>query len=360
MSEPRSNVIATSDELTLAEQIRQLGLALGFQDVRFGPANTEQHRDHFESWLTKTYHGDMTWLERNSDKRFRGADLLPGTLTAISVRMDYLPTDTRPEKTLQDSSLAYVSQYALGRDYHKVLRKRLKDYAEKISDLAGQHHYRPFVDSAPIMERQLAVQSGMGWQGKNTLLLAPGTGSWFFLGELFTDLELPHDLPTTAEHCGSCERCLIACPTDAFVSENLLDARKCISYLTIEHKGAIPVELRSLMGNRIYGCDDCQLVCPHNGKSQATSEPDFSARAALSELTLVEAFSWSEPEFLANTEGSAIRRIGYEQWLRNVAVALGNGPATAQAIEALNNRFGKHSALLDDHILWALTRLRGR
>jgi epoxyqueuosine reductase len=274
--------------------------------------------------------------------------------------MDYWPNTTDSESVLTDPEKAYISRYALGRDYHKVLRKRLVQYAAAIETLAGKHGARPFVDSAPVMERQLAEQSGLGWIGKNTLLLSPGNGSWFFLGELCTDLKLPQDPPTIAGHCGSCQQCLIDCPTDAFVSEGVLDSRKCISYLTIEFSGSIPVELRPKMGNRIYGCDDCQLVCPHNRKAPETEEADFSPRHQLDDVTLLELFLWDEKTFLQKMEGSPIRRIGYPQWQRNIAIALGNGPFKEEVLEALQRAVQTEHAVLKEHVEWAIHQLEER
>ncbi len=354
----QSALISTDSPLTLAEQIRQLGLGLGFADVRFGPADSEQHRAGFEQWLAKGYHGEMKWLENNNDKRFNAAKLQPGTKTVISVRMNYWPDNTNSKAVLNNPEMAYVSRYALGRDYHKVLRKRLVKFAKAIGDLAEQDSYRPFVDSAPMMERQLAEQSGMGWIGKNTLLLTPGQGSWFFLGELCTDLELPFDPPSEKGHCGSCNQCLTDCPTDAFVAPGVLDAERCISYLTIEYDGSIAEELRPMMGNRIYGCDDCQLVCPHNSKAPNSEEADFEPRHELDQISLLELFSWDESTFLNNTEGSAIRRIGFQKWQRNIAIALGNGPSNDATINALNARLGQCSSLVDEHIHWALNQLK--
>lgn len=300
----------------------------------------------------------MDWLKRNLDKRFDASALHPDTRTVICVRMDYWPGQVQGEEQLKRPDKAYISRYALGRDYHKVMRKRLTQFARAISDLAGEHGARPFVDSAPVMERQLAEQSGLGWIGKNTLLLSPGHGSYFFLGELCTSLSLPFDPPNPMAHCGSCQQCLTDCPTDAFVSAGVLDATRCISYLTIEYDGTIPLELRPLMGNRIYGCDDCQLVCPHNRKAPETHEADFEPRHQLDDIDLVTLFNWDEATFLKNTEGSAIRRIGFAQWQRNLAIALGNGTATQKAIDALQAGLGRSSELVDEHIHWALDRLR--
>lgn len=353
----RSNTISTYDPLTLAEQIRELGRSLGFQAVTFADPSTEQHRQTFEQWLAAGYAGEMDWMKRNLDKRFDASALHPQTRTVICVRMDYWPQQADGMAQLEKPDKAYISRYALGRDYHKVMRKRLSRFAAGITELAGEHGARPFVDSAPVMERQLAEQSGLGWIGKNSLLLAPGHGSTFFLGELCTSLKLPADSADPAAHCGSCNQCLIDCPTDAFVSEGVLDATRCISYLTIEHSGAIPLSLRALMGNRIYGCDDCQLVCPHNRKAPTTTESDFEPRHQLDDMDLISMFCWDEATFLKNTEGSAIRRIGFEQWQRNLAVALGNGPATDAARRALSDGLGQVSELVDEHIRWALDRL---
>ncbi|TXR54125.1 tRNA epoxyqueuosine(34) reductase QueG [Reinekea thalattae] len=358
--QPTNSIIATSGELTLAEQIRQLGLNLGLQAVHFSSPSTDEHELRFQQWLDAGHHGEMDWLQRNKDKRFHGGQLHPGTKTVISVRMDYLPDGAPPFNILSDPNKAYVARYAVGRDYHKVLRKRLTLFAKQIAQLAGEHGYRPFVDSAPVMERQLAEKSGMGWIGKNTLLLAPGAGSWFFLGELFTDLELPFDEPFEKNHCGSCQECLVKCPTDAFTQAGVLDARKCISYLTIEYSGSIPVDLRSKMGNRIYGCDDCQLVCPHNNKADTSAESDFTPRHQLDQASLTDLFSWDETTFLSRTEGSPIRRIGYQQWLRNIAIALGNGEPSHQVIQLLSNKLGCYSELLDEHLRWAIEQLEQR
>lgn len=347
--------IDTLDLTALAERIKAEARRLGFQAVHIGPANTEAHRPAYEAWLAEGYNGEMAWMERNLDKRFDGAALHPGTERAISVRLDYRPEGPM-QAVLDDPTKAYISRYALGRDYHKVMRKRLTRLGRTIESWVGAHGFRAFVDSAPVMERQLAQQSGMGWLGKNSLLLNKTAGSWFFLGELFTNLPLPVDEPFETEHCGSCDRCMTVCPTDAFVDEGVLDARRCISYLTIEHSGPIPVELRPLMGNRIYGCDDCQIVCPFNSFSDPSPEADFQPRHQLDQADLLTLFNWSEDEFLSNTEGSAIRRIGYQQWLRNLAVALGNAPTRTEITEALLARRTEVSELVREHLDWALRR----
>jgi epoxyqueuosine reductase len=296
----------------------------------------------------------MSYMAGHGDKRSRPSELLPHTLRIISARMDYLPPDAAPAGTvLRQAERAYVSRYALGRDYHKVLRRRLQRLAERITLITGPFGYRAFVDSAPVLEKALAEKAGLGWIGKHTNLLNRQAGSWFFLGELYTDLPLPVDAPVT-NHCGDCRACIDVCPTQAIVAPYQLDARRCISYLTIELRGSIPVELRPLIGNRIYGCDDCQLVCPWNRFARLSAEPDFLPRNGLDAPLLTELFSWSEDDFLSRTEGSAIRRIGYECWLRNIGVALGNAPSDAAVINALNARRDHPSAIVREHVAWAL------
>lgn len=345
----------------LAERIRAWGRELGFQALRIAPAEVpEADRRHLDAWLARGSHGDMDWMaERASLRRDPGA-LMPGVQRIISVRMDYFPPVTyTPASQLARPAHAYISRYALGRDYHKLLRKRLTTLARRIEAEVGPFGYRAFTDSAPILEKALAARAGLGWIGKSTNLLARASGSWFFLGELFTDLPLPADEPVPG-HCGECTACLDICPTRAFRGPYDLDARRCISYLTIERKGAIPEDLRPLIGNRIYGCDDCQLVCPWNRFAEISAEPDFIARHGLDSASLVELFAWDEPTFLARTEGMAIRRIGHVRWLRNLAVALGNGPATREAQDALAARAGHPSALVREHIAWARARLAAR
>ncbi|WP_018865281.1 tRNA epoxyqueuosine(34) reductase QueG [Thioalkalivibrio sp. ARh3] len=345
----------------LAEQIRVWGRELGFQALRIAPATVpEADRQHLDRWLQKGSHGEMDWMADRAALRHEPAQLMPGVERVISVRMDYFPPRTRrPAIQLAERDRAYVSRYALGRDYHKLIRKRLTELGRRIEAAAGPHGYRAFTDSAPILEKALAARAGLGWIGKNTNLLARESGSWFFLGELFTDLPLPVDDPV-GEHCGACTACLDICPTQAFRGPYDLDARRCISYLTIELKGSIPEELRPLIGNRIYGCDDCQLVCPWNRFAEVSAEPDFVARHGLDAASLVELFGWDESTFLQRTEGMAIRRIGHEQWLRNLAVALGNGPASAEAEAALRARADHPSALVREHVGWALEQLRRR
>ncbi len=343
------------DYAQIATQIKDWALALGFQQCAITDTDLSDYQPQLDHWLAQQYHGDMEYMARHRDLRLDPEKLHPGTLRVICVRMDYALTRSNSFTPLEDGETAYVSRYARGRDYHKLIRKRLQQLADRISEATGEHGYRAFVDSAPVLERALAEKSGLGWIGKNTMLLNKQAGSWFFLGELFTDLPLPVDEPVSA-HCGSCRACLDVCPTDAFVSANVLDARRCISYLTIELRTAIPEPLRPLIGNRVFGCDDCQLICPWNKFTHISQEPDFSPRHKLDSSALATLFRWSEDEFLRNTEGSPIRRIGYECWLRNLAVGLGNAPGTIAVIEALEARRDDPSALVREHVEWALRR----
>ncbi|MDI6958233.1 tRNA epoxyqueuosine(34) reductase QueG [Pantoea sp. Pa-EAmG] len=340
----------------LAQQIKQWGRELGFQQVGICDTDLSAEEPKLQQWLEKQYHGEMDWMARHGMMRARPHELLPGTLRVISVRMNYLPAKAAFASTLKNPQLGYVSRYALGRDYHKVLRNRLKKLGEKIQAHCGALNFRPFVDSAPILERPIAVKAGLGWTGKHSLVLNREAGSWFFLGELLIDLPLPVDEPQQ-EQCGRCVACMTICPTGAIVEPYVVDARRCISYLTIELEGAIPEALRPLIGNRIYGCDDCQLICPWNRYGQLTDEEDFSPRAVLHAPQLVELFGWDEARFLRVTEGSAIRRIGHLRWLRNVAVALGNAPWAPGNLTALEQRRGEHP-LLDEHIDWAIAQQR--
>jgi epoxyqueuosine reductase len=350
--------IASNIELAeLAEQIKQWGEQAGFQQVHITDVDTGEHELHLQQWLEQQFHGDMDYMAAHGNKRSRPAELELGTQRVISFRMNYVPPDTHSLAVLDDPSKAYISRYALGRDYHKLIRKRLSRIAKQIEQVAGGQH-RAFVDSAPVLERALAEKAGLGWIGKNTMLLNSDAGSWFFLAEIYTSLTLPCDPPLNSSHCGSCTSCIDLCPTQAFVSPWILDARKCISYLTIENKGAIPKELRPLMGNRIYGCDDCQLVCPWTKFQQTTNEGDFHPRHQLDSSDLITLFLWDEETFLSNTEGSPIRRIGYQSWLRNLAVGIGNGPATIDAIEALKLRRKDASELVKEHIDWALIQFK--
>ncbi len=334
----------------LAANIKQWSLELGFQQIGITDTDLMQYEPHFLAWLQKKFHGDMHYMEAHGSKRYRPQELVPGTLRIISARMDYLPPDTEIPKVLQNPSLGYISRYALGRDYHKLMRKRLNALAAKIASHTG---YRVFSDSAPVLEKPLAEKAGLGWIGKHTNLINRQAGSWFFLGEIYTDLPLPIDTPVK-NHCGTCKACIDICPTQAIVGPYQLDARRCISYLTIELRGSIPMEFRSMIGNRIYGCDDCQLVCPWNRFAKFTKEDDFHPRHDLTSPELVTLFNWSEEEFLRKTEGSAIRRIGYACWLRNIAVALGNAPKTDAIIHALKEKLFHPHELVREHVEWAL------
>jgi epoxyqueuosine reductase len=342
------------DHAQLAVQIKRWGGELGFQQVGISSTELGADETHLINWLAAGRHGEMEYMQHHGTKRSRPAELQAGTLRVISVRMDYDPPRARDAwEVLEEATLGYVSRYALGRDYHKLLRSRLQKLADRIAAEIGPFGYRAFVDSAPVMEKALARNAGLGWIGKHTNLISRSAGSWFFLGELFTDLPLPIDAPAS-EHCGTCTRCIDICPTQAIIAPNQLDARRCIAYLTIELRGSIPVEFRPLLGNRIYGCDDCQLVCPWNKFAQKSAEPAFIARHGLDNGSLLELFAWSEEEFLQRTEGSAIRRIGYECWLRNIAVALGNAPRSAEIVTALSARKEHASTLVREHVQWAL------
>lgn len=340
----------------LANNIKRWGEALGFQSMGIAGIDLGEHESHFLRWLEQGFHGEMEYMARHGTKRSRPHELLPGTLRVICARMDYLPAENPGMTLLAQPDKAYISRYALGRDYHKVIRKKLSHLGEKITEVAGVHGYRAFVDSAPVLEKALAEQAGLGWIGKHTLLLDRRAGSWFFLGEIYTDLPLPIDSPVNT-HCGRCQACLDICPTQAIVAPWQLDARLCISYLTIELKGAIPEHLRPLIGNRVFGCDDCQLVCPWNRFARTTTEADFAERHGLGSATLMDLFAWNEEEYLRRTEGSPLRRIGHDGWLRNLAVGLGNGTATDAAIAALQNRLDHPSDMVREHIGWALHRL---
>ncbi len=346
-------------QLTL--DIKTWGRELGFQQVGISDADLSKHEPQLQAWLKAGYHGDMTWMAEHGNKRSRPHELLPGTLRAISVRLDYLPGDTQQIRILKDASKAYVSRYALGRDYHKLIRKRLATLAKRIEDALPteatqnpEQKMRAFVDSAPVLERPLAEKAGLGWTGKHTLIINSEAGSWFFLGEIFTYLPLQVDVSEQPNQCGECTACLTVCPTDAFPAPYTLDATRCISYLTIEHKGVIPEEFREPMGNRVFGCDDCQAICPWNKYAAPTQETDFLPRHGLADTDLVDLFNWNEATFLKNTEGSAIRRIGYERWLRNLAIGLGNAPSSEPAQQALNEKLGQFGEMVDTHIQWAL------
>ncbi|MEM7708660.1 MAG: tRNA epoxyqueuosine(34) reductase QueG [Pseudomonadota bacterium] len=341
--------------IELAGQIKDWGQALGFQQVGICDTDLARHEQHFLRWLDLERHGTMAYMARHGTRRSRPSELIAGTCRVISVRMDYRPPARPLEQVMADNELACVSRYALGRDYHKVIRRRLQKLADKISGVVGPFGYRAFVDSAPVLEKALAEKAGLGWIGKHSNLLNENAGSWFFLGELYTNLPLPIDEPAV-NHCGRCRRCLDACPTDAIVAPYEVDARRCISYLTIELKGAIPEALRKPMGNRIYGCDDCQLVCPFNKFSEETEETDFWPRHNLDDVTLISLFAWSETDFEQRTAGSPIRRIGYLRWLRNIAVALGNAGTSEEVRAALQARAEHPSALVREHVAWALAQ----
>jgi len=344
------------DYAALVSRIRSWARELGFQAVGISDTDLAVAENGLLDWLAQGWHGEMDYMASHGTKRCRPAELVPGTLRVISLRMDYIPPgalDSR--RVLAEGERAFISRYALGRDYHKLLRNRLAKLADKIRGAAADFDGRVFTDSAPVMEVELARKAGIGWRGKHTLLLSRERGSWFFIGEIYVNLPLPTDAPI-AEHCGSCARCIDICPTQAIIAPYRLDARRCISYLTIELRGSIPAELRPLIGNHIYGCDDCQLVCPWNRFAQMTIEPDFAVRHGLDDVSLVELFAWDEAEFKAKLAGSAIYRIGFEQWLRNIAVALGNAPKNAEIVAVLQARMEHPSELVREHVAWALAR----
>ncbi|MEJ2379748.1 MAG: tRNA epoxyqueuosine(34) reductase QueG [Gammaproteobacteria bacterium] len=347
------------DYHALAADIKRWGRTLGFQQVGITDTDLGEDETHLLNWLGRNYHGEMDYMGRHGTRRSRPQELLPGTLRIVSVRMDYWPQPARDAHRVldDDAGLAYVSRYALGRDYHKVMRRRLQRLAARIERVIGAFGYRAYVDSAPVLEKALAAKAGLGWIGKHTNLLNDKAGSWFFLGELFTDLPLPVDREGE-NHCGTCHACIDACPTAAIVAPYQLDARRCISYLTIELRGSIPVQLRPLLGNRIYGCDDCQLVCPWNRFAVPTAEADFLPRNGLDAGQLAALFAWDEPEFLRRTEGSPIRRIGHQCWLRNIAVALGNCATSETVTAALRARAEHPSPLVREHVAWALEQHR--
>ncbi|MFP3424674.1 tRNA epoxyqueuosine(34) reductase QueG [Pseudoalteromonas sp. SIMBA_162] len=344
----------TPDYPKLAQQIKAWGKELGFSEVGITDIDLSKHEQQLQRWLDAGFHGSMDYMAAHGMKRARPDELIPGTQRVISVKMNYLPPDAGFAKTLKNKQKAYISRYALGRDYHKLIRNRLKKLGQKIEQEVGEYGFRPFVDSAPVLERQLAEKAGLGWRGKHSLLINKEAGSWFFLGELFIDLPLPVDNENTFEGCGKCVACITLCPTGAIVEPYVVDARKCISYLTIEHQGPIPEQYRTLLGNRVYGCDDCQLVCPWNRYGQITDERDFHPRTHLKDKDLLELFSWDETTFLKNTEGSPIRRIGHERWLRNLAVGLGNANFDPDIVSALEQKIDGCSDLVKEHIQWAL------
>ncbi|HVC37973.1 MAG TPA: tRNA epoxyqueuosine(34) reductase QueG [Gammaproteobacteria bacterium] len=338
----------------LAERIRGWARALGFQQAGISGVALPEDEQHLLEWLRQQRHGEMHYMQRYGIRRSRPAELVPGTLRVISVRMDYWPENAKDAKILlEEKDRAYIARYALGRDYHKALRGRLQKLAVHIEQEVGKFGYRAFTDSAPVLEKALARNAGLGWIGKHTNLINKDAGSWFFLGELFTDLPLPVDAPAE-NHCGSCHACMDVCPTQAIVAPYQLDARRCIAYLTVEHKGSIPMEFRKAIGNRIFGCDDCQLYCPWNKFAKVTPLHDFEPRNGLDSAALVALFNWTEMEFLERTAGSAIKRVGYECWLRNIAVALGNAPTTPEIVASLQMRAEHPSELVREHVIWAL------
>lgn len=347
---------------TLAKNIEIWAQELGFQQVGVCKADVSQQAEHLQKWLDNNFHGTMSWMAENQDLRQQPDKLVPETTHVISLRMNYLPEQTQAIRILKSPEKAYVARYALGRDYHKLMRKRLAKLADRIRAFCEQHELlthlrqRPFVDSAPVLERPLAEKAGLGWVGKHTLLINRDAGSWFFLGEIYTNLPLENLATPVKNECGDCDACLKVCPTDAFPSPYVLDARRCIAYLTIENKGPIPEEFREPIGNRVFGCDDCQTICPWNKQAQTTAEDDFSPRHNMDSNDLLQLFLWSEQEFLDRTAGSAIRRVGYQNWLRNLAVGLGNAPSSTDIITALQEKKQNVNTLVSEHIDWALTQ----
>lgn len=342
-----------TDLAELAADIKQWGKELGFSAVGITDTDLSQAEYYLNEWLAKDYHGEMSYMERHGSKRSRPAELVPATIRVISARMDYLPANHKMVQTLQDKNAGYISRYALGKDYHKVMKQRLVLLADKINAAISSFQYRAFVDSAPVLERALAEKSGLGWIGKNTMLINKKAGSWFFLGEIYANLPLPID-PPASNHCGSCSACIDICPTKAIVGPYQVDARLCISYLTIESKAAIPISLRKQIGNRIFGCDDCQLICPWNKFAKFTAEDEFQPRTQFDDASLIKFFAWTEEEFNQYTQTSAIKRTGYIGWLRNVAVALGNADSSPAVIAALRSRLDHEAELVREHVQWAL------
>jgi epoxyqueuosine reductase len=344
------------EEAAVEARVKEWGRDIGFDAIAIAGTDLAAEEARLLEWLGRGWHGEMDYMARHGARRARPAELVPGTVSIITARLNYTPAGARDsEDVLADPESAFISRYALGRDYHKVMRAKLQRLAERMTAELGPFQYRVFTDSAPVMEVSLAQRSGLGWRGKHTLLLSRDAGSLFFLGELFVSLDLARD-PATTEHCGTCSRCITVCPTQAIVAPYQLDARRCVSYLTIEHPGAIPEELRPLMGNRIYGCDDCQAVCPWNKYAKASNDPDFAVRNALDDAALVDLFAWTGEDFDKRFEGSAIRRIGHERWLRNIAVALGNAPTSPAILAALEARREHPSPLVREHVAWALAR----
>ena len=354
-----NNFLTKKDLSLLAEQIKLWSSELGFSSIGITDIDLSQDQRYLEKWLEKDYHGEMKYMERHGKKRSQPAELVEGTKRIISLSMNYLPENYNGLELLKEDKKAFVSGYARGRDYHKIMRSRLKKLVSKIK-VHSSHENRVFVDSAPVLEKALAQKAGLGWIGKNTLLLNKNAGSYFFLGEIYTDLELPIDEPEIVNHCGSCTSCMDVCPTKAFEGPNQLDARKCISYLTIEYKGSIKEELRPMMGNRIFGCDDCQIFCPWNKFLKITDEADFKPRHNLDDIDLSNLFMWSEEEFLKKTQGSPIRRAGYESWLRNIAIALGNARSSVEVLRVLHSKKDDPSEIVKEHVNWAIDQHKNK
>ena len=346
--------LSDTNYANLAADIKRWGRELGFAEIGIADTELSSAEALHQAWIKKGFHGDMDYMAKHGVKRTRPADLVPNTVRVISARLDYLPPTAKASwSVIEDGEKAFISRYALGRDYHKVMRQKLQKLCDKISENIADFEYRVFTDSAPVLEVALAEKAGLGWRGKHTLLINKDRGSWFFLGEIYTNLPLPID-EKASNHCGSCSACIDICPTRAITAPYEVDARRCISYLTIELKTAIPLEFRPLIGNRVYGCDDCQLVCPWNKFAEITQEPDFNVRNGLDDINLVECFTWNETEFKQKMAGSAIFRIGYLQWLRNIAVGLGNAPSSPAVVNALKARENDSSELLQEHVKWAL------
>ena len=344
----------TNEYINLTAGIKRLGAELGFAEIGIADTNLTEAEFGHQAWINKGFHGDMNYMAKHGTKRTRPAELVPNTVRVISARLDYLPPNTKDSwQVLESGENAFISRYALGRDYHKVMRQKLQKLCDKIAEFSPDFEYRVFTDSAPVLEVALAEKAGLGWRGKHTLLLNKDHGSWFFLGEIYTNLPLPIDQRSN-NHCGTCSACIEICPTKAIVAPYEVDARRCISYLTIELKTSIPVEFRPLIGNRIYGCDDCQLICPWNKFAKVTQIDDFNVRNGLDDISLIKCFSWSEAEFNQNLKGTAIYRIGYLQWLRNIAVGLGNAPSTLEVVNSLRSRVNFESELVREHVIWAL------
>ena len=354
-----NNLLTKKDLSLLAEQIKLWSSELGFSSIGITDIDLSEDQRYLEKWLEKDYHGEMKYMEKHGKKRSQPAELVEGTKRIISLSMNYLPENYNGLELLEKDKKAFVSGYARGRDYHKIMRSRLKKLVSKIK-AHSSHENRVFVDSAPVLEKALAQKAGLGWIGKNTLLLNKNAGSYFFLGEIYTDLELPIDEPEIVSHCGSCTSCMDVCPTKAFEGPNQLDARKCISYLTIEYKGSIKEELRPMMGNRIFGCDDCQIFCPWNKFLKITDEVDFKPRHNLDDIDLSNLFMWSEEEFLEKTQGSPIRRAGYESWLRNIAIALGNAESSVEVLRVLYSKKDDPSEIVKEHVNWAIEQHKNK